>query len=326
MHLSLLPVCLLALSPFAAGQTQTSDWVESPSRPGVFAATFLGQSTGFVGWEAYATSIDGRIVSMTTADEELFWRNTLPSGSYWIGLERQSSASPWIWSNGAPLTWSLPWSGTEPQAIDNHARISWSSVGGASLFGVPFNHSFAAAIIEVDGVQDCDGDGVHDPIQVLNGGSNVDFDGDGTLDVCESPATVYCESSIPNSRGLIGQAFALGSTQVADNDFDLYADSLPFQVFGFWFAAQAQASIPGFAGSEGTLCLGAPIVRFNVAPYSIFTTDNQGRTMLELDLTTIPQVGAIQAGQSWNFQAWYRDFNNGMLTSNTTQALNVTFQ
>ena len=54
-----------------------------------------------------------------------------------------------------------------------------------------------------------------------------------------------------------------------------------------------------------------------------------GTISLALDLTQIPQptgfVTAI-AGDTWNFQAWYRDAVSGSATSNFTDGLSVTFQ
>ncbi len=46
---------------------------------------------------------------------------------------------------------------------------------------------------------------------------------------------------------------------------------------------------------------------------------------LQLDLTALPvnPPGPVQPGDTWNFQAWYRDVGN---TNNFTDAVSVTFQ
>ena len=52
-----------------------------------------------------------------------------------------------------------------------------------------------------------------------------------------------------------------------------------------------------------------------------------GSFSLTLDLTVMAQpqgLVAAQSGDTWNFQAWYRDANPG-LTSNFTDAVSVTF-
>jgi hypothetical protein len=47
---------------------------------------------------------------------------------------------------------------------------------------------------------------------------------------------------------------------------------------------------------------------------------------MDADLTQLPGglPAAVQAGETWNFQAWFRDMNPGP-TSNLTNGLQVTF-
>jgi hypothetical protein len=50
---------------------------------------------------------------------------------------------------------------------------------------------------------------------------------------------------------------------------------------------------------------------------------------LALDLTQIPQPTgfvSVAAGDTWNFQCWYRDAVGGVATSNFTDGLSVDFQ
>ena len=55
--------------------------------------------------------------------------------------------------------------------------------------------------------------------------------------------------------------------------------------------------------------------------------DTQGPTFsIQVDLTAVPQptgTVAVQPGDTWNFQAWYRDLGG---TNNFTDAVSVTFQ
>jgi hypothetical protein len=51
------------------------------------------------------------------------------------------------------------------------------------------------------------------------------------------------------------------------------------------------------------------------------------RVSMTVDLSDLPTnpPQAVAAGQTWNFQCWYRDSNPGP-TSNFTDAVSVTFQ
>ena len=73
-------------------------------------------------------------------------------------------------------------------------------------------------------------------------------------------------------------------------------------------------------GSNGYLCLGtANIGRYN-------GNVGQGPSFsLQLDLTSMPvnPPVAVQPGDTWNFQAWYRDVGN---SNNFTDAVSIDFQ
>ncbi|MCP3996252.1 MAG: hypothetical protein GY722_14505 [bacterium] len=76
-------------------------------------------------------------------------------------------------------------------------------------------------------------------------------------------------------------------------------------------------------GSQGFICLAGNIGRYNQTADIV-----QGPTgSIQLDLTSIPvnPAQAVLPGDTWNFQAWYRDNNPGP-TSNFTDAVSVTFQ
>ena len=45
-----------------------------------------------------------------------------------------------------------------------------------------------------------------------------------------------------------------------------------------------------------------------------------------IDLANFPPpINAVQVGETWNFQAWYRDFQL-VATSNFTNGVSITFQ
>ena len=82
--------------------------------------------------------------------------------------------------------------------------------------------------------------------------------------------------------------------------------------------------MPG--GSQGTLCLSGAVGRYN-GPGQVLNSGIAGGFELVLDLNATPTPSgptAIVSGQSWNFQAWFRDNNPGP-TSNFTDAVSVTF-
>ena len=63
--------------------------------------------------------------------------------------------------------------------------------------------------------------------------------------------------------------------------------------------------------------------------FSAFVQDSGpgGTFAMPVDLTALPLSPpvAVQAGETWNFQAWFRDFNPGN-TSNFTDGYSVLFQ
>ncbi|MDF1839321.1 MAG: hypothetical protein P1V35_15745 [Planctomycetota bacterium] len=138
----------------------------------------------------------------------------------------------------------------------------------------------------------------------------------------------YCGPSAQNSVGQSPTLQAIGSVHVADNDLRLAAEGLPANVFGIVLASQTQASVPNFAGSLGTLCLGGSVGRFNRHD-QIRHSGPFERIALQVNLSDIAQpLGstAIQPGQTWNFQLWYRDRTTSGSVSNLTSATSITFQ
>ena len=100
----------------------------------------------------------------------------------------------------------------------------------------------------------------------------------------------------------------------------LTANQLPPNQFGY-FLTSMTPSFPFFPpGSQGYLCLGGNIGRYNASV-------GQGPSFsLQLDLTSMPvnpRFVAVVPGDTWNFQGWYRDIGN---TNNFTDAVSVLFQ
>ncbi|MEM8712246.1 MAG: hypothetical protein AAGG01_14950, partial [Planctomycetota bacterium] len=136
----------------------------------------------------------------------------------------------------------------------------------------------------------------------------------------------YCAAA-PNSTGASGALNATGSFVAAANDVTLNASSLPANAFGFFITSQTQGFVSGPAGSAGNLCVGGAIGRY-VAPGQIQNAGSAGAFSLALDLTQTPTPNglvSVAAGETWNFQAWYRDSSGGQPTSNFTSGFRIDF-
>ena len=133
--------------------------------------------------------------------------------------------------------------------------------------------------------------------------------------------TNYCGPAMPNSTGFPGIITATGSVAVLDNDVTLTADQLLPSQFGYFLNSQS----PGLfnpPNSTGLICLSGSIGRHN-QPQNIIVGPTGS---IALDLTALPQAAglvAVQPGETWNFQCWYRDVAN---TNNFTDGVSLTFQ
>ncbi|MCP3920871.1 MAG: hypothetical protein GY711_35535 [bacterium] len=133
--------------------------------------------------------------------------------------------------------------------------------------------------------------------------------------------TNYCGPAFPNSTGFPAEISASGSAAAAANNLTLTATGLPVGQFGYFLVSETQ----GFfnpPGSQGIVCLTANIGRFNQAAQIIQGPSGD----LAVDLTALPvnPPHAVQPGETWNFQCWFRD-NNPSLTSNFTDGISIAF-
>ena len=150
----------------------------------------------------------------------------------------------------------------------------------------------------------------------------------GELD-CTVPGlgTHYCTPNVSNSTGGPAMINATGSDLAAANNVTLAATDLPANQFGYFLCSATQGLIVGPGGAMGNLCLGAPIGRFS---NNVLNSGPFGAIDLTINLTSLPVPPtfnhAVQAGETWNFQAWYRDVVIGMPTSNFTDGVSIQFQ
>ncbi len=135
----------------------------------------------------------------------------------------------------------------------------------------------------------------------------------------------YCGPAVQNSSGQSAVIAAYGSDAVVDNDVTLMATQLPTNEFGYFVNSQTQDFVVGPGGSQGNLCLGGTTGRHMS---TLGSTGAAGELSAVLDLTQIPTATgpyAVQPGETWNFQCWFRDHNPGS-TSNFTDGVEILFQ
>ena len=134
--------------------------------------------------------------------------------------------------------------------------------------------------------------------------------------------TAYCPATA-NSTGSAASITAEGLTAAAANDLTLIAADMPAFQFGIFLTSQDQAATPV---ASGTLCLGGNVIRFQ-GPGQILQADANGEFSLPVDTTAIPAgvPTAIMSGDTWNFQAWFRDVGAMGPTANFTNGVSVDF-
>ena len=147
-------------------------------------------------------------------------------------------------------------------------------------------------------------------------GSAYVFDAQG----CGGLGAAYCDSN-PNSSGATAALTAVGSPSIAQNDVTFDVAALPTNQFGYLLMSDTQGFVPLFGGSQGNLCLGGQIVRFDG---DVLNSGATGSVSFSPDLTDLPQNTVFSPGETWSFQYWTRDANPTP-TSNTSNGLEIQF-
>ncbi|MCP3914406.1 MAG: hypothetical protein GY711_02490 [bacterium] len=300
-------------------------------------------STGEFTVNSSSTGYDPSVAYDETRDEwVVVWSGAGPSDPDGIYLRR-------IDNNGAPLGAELlvnqtPSGGQFYPSVDvghtGDVLVGWSGpdANGSGVFGrlfdasgTPVGGEFAVNLLTLGSQYGTPLSGrktvaISDHRLVFAWQGSTPGDGDGVAVTVLSPIiTNYCSPAVPNSTGSSAWIFSSGSPVATNNNFNVIAAGLPPNQFGYFIAGQFEATPPvPPPGSQGLICMTLPSIgRFN-QPWQII----QGPAgSLQVDLTAIPvnPPAAVLAGDTWNFQCWYRDNNPGP-TSNFTDALRVTFQ
>ena len=140
---------------------------------------------------------------------------------------------------------------------------------------------------------------------------------DGVPDTCGGVAMNYC-STAANSVDPVGATIRhLGSLKVSENNFMLEASPVP-NSFGLFYFGPDQTSVPF---GDGFRCVTGPTFRFLFA----IASGNVARQLVDFEAPGTVD-SQIDAGETWNFQYWYRDVNGpGGTALNLSDGLNVFF-
>lgn len=127
-----------------------------------------------------------------------------------------------------------------------------------------------------------------------------------------------------NSSGDRGFLAAYGDLSV-DQPKLLVGTRLPTNVFGFFAVGTAPDNVPAAGGSQGTLCIGGAVGRYDG---SVLSSGPLGEIELQVDPTALPTPMGTQAamvGVPRFFQLWVRDSFQGTATSNFTNSVGILF-
>jgi hypothetical protein len=136
--------------------------------------------------------------------------------------------------------------------------------------------------------------------------------------------TSFCVA-VPNSTGQVAETLAYGAGLVSVGHALLATEGLPVGRPALLIASQAWSFLPPVQGTVGYQCV---IGNLAVFRDSLSFADASGRVLHEVDLTALPTrptSTAVQPGETWHFQAWYRDDMGGS-TTNFSLPTRIVFQ
>lgn len=140
------------------------------------------------------------------------------------------------------------------------------------------------------------------------------------LEISSGRSQSYCTAS-PNSTGASCRITHEGSSSISGNDFNLAAEHAPPGQLGVFYYGSATSNLPF---GNGTRCVDGAVFRLN-PPTAM---DATGRAERPLDFTAPPAdagPGAIEAGDTWYFQFWFRDPAAGGANFNLSDGYAIEF-
>lgn len=181
---------------------------------------------------------------------------------------------------------------------------------------VMFGDDLNALDVTTTACFDCNNNGVEDAVDISLGTSS-DVNGNGVPDECEKikeycycpgPGAACGNSSVStgcgNSVSFGGHLFFTGTSSVGSDDLELHTDGLPPNKFGLYYMGPNQVSV---TIGDGVRCVGGSTNRYSVASSGAGGLIEMGPGIVADSCASFPASGCIGAGDTWNFQLWYRD-------------------
>ncbi|MEZ6014948.1 MAG: hypothetical protein R3F49_07540 [Planctomycetota bacterium] len=144
--------------------------------------------------------------------------------------------------------------------------------------------------------------------------------------------TQYC-TSVRNSVGMIANLSIFGSPVAAANSVALHVTGLPEGAYGVFLTSRYPGFVYAPLNSSGNICLRRDVGRFTaggqVKRSGLLGTLTLDTTLGEWSNQAIPRTAATyaaMAGTRSHFQLWYRDNEQGVPTSNFSDAEYVDWQ
>ena len=277
----------------------------------------------WVGHEVQARALGGHLATVASADEEAWLRAHFPNRALHLGYNDAAQEGTFAWIAGDPPGYEN-WAPGQPD--DQPGTFGADFAVLDPLTGAwrdEPDKSQALGLVEVVS-DDCDGNELPDAYEIATLLAD-DWNGDGVLDRCV-PAN-YCSAN-PNSSGKPGRMDPEGSPFVGENAFVLVALDLPANRLGYFLGSRTSGFVPDFGGGSGNLCLAGTILRFSTPPTGeVGNSGPQGELRFQPDLGSFPQGFVVLVGETWYFQAWFRDVtSSGAPTSNTSDGIEVLFR
>lgn len=321
---------------FAAASGQGTLVVDDARGPHCLFTTLLSNNSGSIGGAVYFDHLFAQSIIVTGTSAHL----TAPAGTP-VGMAVFVTPGTSVGNETNPAVWF-------PVAFDDGTTVSagpdaltefrWSSpvvipAGsfGTALIATNTGHRYTngtptnTTAMTPDGV-----------ITLMAGkASNVPFTAplfspriwNGSFCYSLNVGTSYCGPAVVNSTGNAAFMRATGSAVVTDHDLALAASSLPVFSSVLFLASPSQGLWLNPGGSNGHLCLGGAIGRG--VGGRVFQTNPTGNVSTYVDLLHMPTpillTVPVQPGETYHFQAWYRDSLGGVAGSNFTDAISVQF-
>lgn len=207
-------------------------------------------------------------------------------------------------------------------SLDMHGDLLVVGAPRIAVFGGPNQNRRAGAVSLFPIPSDLDGNGVEDVCQIQS--FEDDVDGDGLLDIVESPGSRYCSPNVPTSLGAPATLLLQGSEFVAENRLVVTMLGVPQGSYGLMIAGRLPGFVPAAGINDGNLCIAGGVARRPGFTHSAWfaSTDNVIHQVFDTSFSPWGPGIPLTPGETWFFQGWFRDGG----TSNMTDAMRIFFE